>query len=95
MESFGHRNTDPLYTTFKTYLAFDWSFEDKGSYPAYTEVGVWRVNHPTCGPGAAHPAVVNHLFADGSVNALSKDIDVSVYMFLVTRGNHDPSLEPD
>jgi type II secretory pathway pseudopilin PulG len=48
-------------------------------------------NQPAYGPSSPHPAVVNHLMADGSVHCLSKTIDVSAYMFLITRNGDDPS----
>lgn len=88
-------NNDPTYRTFATLLAFDWAKRDAGSYPVmYSNDGNEGLgvnsNHPAYGPGAAHPAVVNHLFADGSCRSIKKDVDVSVYMFLITRKNADP-----
>ena len=50
-----------------------------------------KSNQPAYGPSSNHAAVVNHLMADGSVHCLSKQIDVSAYMFLITRNGGDPS----
>ena len=46
-------------------------------------------NQPADGPTSGHPYIVNHLFADGSAHCLSKQIDVTAYMFLITRSGHD------
>ncbi|MGO8690942.1 MAG: DUF1559 domain-containing protein [Thermoguttaceae bacterium] len=48
-------------------------------------------NQPAYGPSSGHSAVVNHLFADGSVHSLSRQIDVSAYMFLITKNGGDPN----
>ncbi len=45
------------------------------------------------GPGSEHPGVVNHLFGDGTVHSLSKQIDAAMYFFLITRANGDPGSE--
>ncbi|MGQ9575993.1 MAG: DUF1559 domain-containing protein [Thermoguttaceae bacterium] len=42
------------------------------------------------GPSSSHPGVVNHLMVDGSAHSISTDVDVAVYMFLITREGHDP-----
>jgi prepilin-type N-terminal cleavage/methylation domain-containing protein len=42
------------------------------------------------GPGSYHPNVVNHLWADGSVNSVSRDIDAALYFFIITRAGGDP-----
>ncbi len=86
-------NTSATYRAFRTYLAFEFAKSpDAGSYPAlpYTPLP----NQPAYGPSSAHPTVVNHLFADGSVRSLDKNIDVSVYMFLITRAGGDPFALP-
>ncbi len=82
-------NTSATYKAFRTYLAFDFAKSpDAGSYPAlpYSPLP----NQPAYGPSSAHPTVVNHSFIDGSVRSVAKDIDVSVYMFLITRAGGDP-----
>ncbi len=48
-------------------------------------------NQPAYGPSSGHQYIVNHLFADGSVHSLNKTIDVSAYMFLITRNGGDPT----
>ncbi len=48
-------------------------------------------NQPAYGPSSGHSAIVNHLFADGSVHSLSRQIDVSAYMFLITKNGGDPN----
>jgi prepilin-type N-terminal cleavage/methylation domain-containing protein len=42
------------------------------------------------GPSSRHPGVVNHLFADASVHAISRNIDAATYMFLITRAGGEP-----
>ncbi len=48
------------------------------------------------GPSSEHAGVVNHLLADGSVQAIGTDIDAAAYMFLITKasGDTNPPLEP-
>ena len=43
------------------------------------------------GPDSEHPGVVNHAFCDGSVQSINSDIDVALYMFLITRNAGDPT----
>ncbi len=45
------------------------------------------------GPSSDHPGVVNHLFADGTVHSISKEVDPSLYWFVVTRNGGDPASE--
>lgn len=45
------------------------------------------------GPSSHHQDVTNHIFADGSVHAIDNDIDVALYMFMITRNNNDPVQE--
>jgi prepilin-type N-terminal cleavage/methylation domain-containing protein len=86
----GEDNANAAYRAFRTCLTFDYArAPDAGSYPA---LPFTVPNRPAFGPSAGHPAVVNHLFADGAVRSLSKDIDVAVYMFLITRAGDDPFL---
>jgi Tfp pilus assembly protein PilE len=71
--------------SMRTFLAFDFGVggKDAGTYPA----GVGRT--PDYGPASAHPGVVNHLFCDGSVRSLRKDIDYAAYFFAITRDGGD------
>jgi len=43
------------------------------------------------GPSSHHRGVINHLFADGHVQSISKDIDTAAYTFLITRAGGDPA----
>jgi prepilin-type N-terminal cleavage/methylation domain-containing protein len=62
------------------------------SYSTYaSQNGAGQPNQPAYGPSSGHPAVVIHLMADGSVHALSRQIDVSAYMFLITKNGNDPA----
>lgn len=45
------------------------------------------------GPSSAHPGVVNHLFADGSVHRIGRDVEASLYMFLITRAGGEPASQ--
>jgi hypothetical protein len=71
--------------SMRTFLAYDFGAggKDAGTYPA----GVGRT--PDYGPSSAHPSVVNHLFCDGSVRSLRKDIDYAAYFFAITRDGGD------
>ncbi len=93
----------PAYTAYRTFLAFNFSptGADAGTYPTFatnaspTEEADWppttpTSNTPNYGPSSGHPTIVNHLMADGSVWSLHKDIDVSAYMFLITKAGGDP-----
>ena len=65
-----------------TYLR--WDYDDDGPYISkqYRQ-----------GPGSEHPGVVNHLFGDGTVHSISKDVDAALYFFIITRANGDPGSE--
>jgi len=43
------------------------------------------------GPSSEHVGVVHHLMADGTVVPINVDINVSLYMFLITRSSGDPT----
>lgn len=93
-------NTTGTYTDFLTYL--DPSFYSPTSQPpqiygttnrpdAVSTSPVAELADPRFGPSASHPLVVNHLFADGGVRSINKDVDVATYMFLITRDGGDPT----
>jgi prepilin-type N-terminal cleavage/methylation domain-containing protein len=44
----------------------------------------------TWGPSSGHPGVVNHVFGDGTVRSLKRDIDYALYFFAITKGGNDP-----
>ena len=78
----------------RTFLAFDFSpagpTADQTQYQQDDQKLSFGSTSPTYGPSSGHPGVVNHLFADGSVQSISKRIDAPAYMFLITRNNGDP-----
>jgi hypothetical protein len=80
----------PALQAMRTYLAFDFrpGRADAGAYPP----SVGRT--PAYGPSSAHPGIVNHLFCDGSVRPVRKDVDYAVYFFLITRANGEPPVPP-
>jgi hypothetical protein len=75
------KNASPEIQSLRTFLSYDFrpGGKDAGSYPA----SVGRT--PRYGPSSAHPGVVNHLFADGTVRSLNIDIDYALYFFLIRR----------
>ncbi len=77
----------------RTYLQYDFSpAGGKENYP--DPLSDWINNNmgirPVYGPSAGHPSVVNHLFVDGTVRSLKKEIDFALYFFAITRNNGDP-----
>ncbi len=89
-------NLDPL---FRTFLNHD--YETGWYIPA--DVDLWNYDaygnrfSQKYGPGSNHMGAVNHLFADASVHSIPSNIDVAVYMFLITRDAQDPTppAEPE
>lgn len=82
-----------IVRTFVTYL--DWDYEIDGPYEDADPLNgnnEWEDTYLR-GPGSKHSRVVNHLFADGSVKSIPKDVDVALYMFIITRRNADPGSE--
>jgi len=73
----------------RTYIG--WKYEIHGNYDGGTPDPAWSGPAPVEGPGSGHPTVVNHLFGDGSVHGIAKDVDAAFYMFIITRGNGDPN----
>ncbi len=63
----------------QTYL--DWD------YDASPYSGTGSIKY---GPSSHHTGVTNHCFADGSVHAISNQIDAALYFFLSTRGGGEP-----
>ncbi len=100
--SYGEEGTIPVnYRTFLNHRYeelpdwpyLSWPYQSAGlalgpQYPIYT---IWP--QEKYGPSSDHPATVNHVLADGSARPISKDIDVAMYMFLITRNNSDPNPE--
>jgi len=73
-----------IWWEFRTYL--NHNYDDWWYMPSTTAVFGQRY-----GPSSHHRGAVNHLFVDDSVHSISTDIDVAVYMFLITREGGDPS----
>ena len=76
------------YPQFKTGNAFSGVTGQDGTKIAETMV---NSNTPAYGPSSGHPSVVNHLMGDASVHSLSKQIDVTAYMFIITRNGGEPN----
>jgi hypothetical protein len=84
----------------RTYLAYDFTDTKNMPYPNPIEgqfyqspemSGTDQGCKPTYGPSSGHPSVVNHVFADGSVHSIKKEVDFAMYFFAITRNNGDPS----
>jgi len=92
-------------TDNRTYLLWDYEdkiYDDRGvlSAPGGLVAPILpdfpaRMTRPPktiqIGPSSNHSGVINHLFADGSVQSISDDIDAAAYMFLITRDGGDPT----
>jgi hypothetical protein len=83
-------NIDPL---FRTFLNHDYEL---GWYiPADVDLGIRDAFgerfSQKFGPSSNHKGSVNHLFVDASAHSIPANIDVSVYMFLITREGNDPN----
>jgi len=74
----------------RIYLDWDYQPTGDGPYSTGATAGMPAMDY---GPSSEHPGVVNHLLADGSVRSVPDTCDVSLYMFVITRGNGDPGSE--
>ena len=74
--------TDNYYTKENSTLT---SLIDTSNGPSTPVIAV-----PKDGPTSGHPSVANHLFADGAVRSVGKDVDCAAYYFMITRDNGDP-----
>jgi hypothetical protein len=86
-------NGRALINSQRTYLGYDFATLDAHKYPdpAYGGTADPIVQFKTnYGPSSGHPKVVNHLFCDGSVHGISKEVDYDVYFYAITRNNGDP-----
>jgi len=76
----------------RTFLSYDFSptGADAGKYedPGFAKTP------PAYGPSSMHPAVVICGMADGSVQAIRKQIDAANLFFLITKSNSDPFYLP-
>ena len=77
----------------RTFLAFDFSPSggpDAGIYASDVKFPSSGSRSPNYGPSSGHSTVVNHLFVDGTVHSIAKQIDPASYMFLIMRNGGDP-----
>jgi hypothetical protein len=86
-----YEDAPPAIQALRTYLAYDFSpgGKDAGTYPS----SVGRT--PKYGPSSGHPKTVNHLFGDGAVRSVRKDVDFAMYFIGITRNNGDPTPSND
>jgi type II secretory pathway pseudopilin PulG len=78
----------------RPYIAYDFSPGGKDA-GTYDDTGIFgQKPAPAYGPSSGHGDVVNHLFADSSVSALSKKLDPCAYWFMITKNGADP-YHPD
>jgi len=85
-------------TTYGPYIGYDFTpsganYASGGPTTYATDDAATGYNNspaPNYGPSSNHPGVVNHLFIDGSVQAIRKDLDGAGYFFLITRNGGDP-----
>jgi hypothetical protein len=83
--------------TWRCWIAYDFSTNSPDHQAYYTEDNTglqtaFGSSHksPYYGPSSGHPAVVNHLMGDQSVQAISKQVDIPAYFFMITRYGSDP-----
>ena len=78
----------------RPYIAYDFSPGGKDA-GTYEDTGTFGQKPPAYGPSSGHPGIVNHLFADGSAQAISIRIDPCAYWFMITKNGGDPfHLDP-
>lgn len=73
-----------VWWEFRTYL--NHNYDDWWYVPSTLSVYGQKY-----GPSANHRGAVNHLMVDASAHSIPVDIDVAVYMFLITREGGDPN----
>jgi prepilin-type N-terminal cleavage/methylation domain-containing protein len=67
----------------------EYAKEDTGMFGSVQMPGATQ-SAPNYGPSSGHRGIVNHGFADGSVQPISTRIDPSAMWFLVTKNGGDP-----
>ena len=84
---------DESTVTARNYLS--WDYPPDGADPQYENpvIGIQTEDECLIGPASDHSAGVNHVFADGAVRTLTREMDPALYMFLITRQGADPSTE--
>jgi len=76
----------------RTFLSYD--FSPRGADAGKYEDPGFGTTPPAYGPSSMHPAVVICGMGDGSVQAISKQVDAAALFFLITKNNNDPSYIP-
>jgi prepilin-type N-terminal cleavage/methylation domain-containing protein/prepilin-type processing-associated H-X9-DG protein len=82
----------------RTFLGYDFSKPpDQGTYDyPFSQFSITACSsggqniQNSYGPSSAHPQVANALMCDGSVQTISKNIDVAAFFFAITKNNGDP-----
>jgi hypothetical protein len=79
-----------------TYIGFDYDPTGADQSRIYDDTlndlgGSVGVPPGIFGPSSDHAGVVHHLFGDNNCRGISTDVDVALYMFLITRNGKDPT----
>jgi type II secretory pathway pseudopilin PulG len=69
-----------------SYFAWDYDGNTGAASGKYDQANNYKY-----GPSSRHPGVVNCVFGDNGVRSVSKQVDVALLMFVVTRAGSDPS----
>ncbi len=78
--------------SLRTFLSYD--FSPKGPDAGKYEDPGFAQTPPAYGPSSMHPATVVCGMGDGSVRALSKQVDAANLFFLITKNGNDPFYLP-
>jgi len=76
----------------RTFLSYD--FGPQGADAGKYEDPGFAKTPPAYGPSSAHPAIVVCGMGDGSVQALSKQVDAAILLFGITKNGNDPFKLP-
>ena len=84
---------------YRTFLSYDFGPRgtEAAAYAKYAPLTTnnigqpGKVNAPDYGPSSGHTVVVNHLMVDGTVKGLNRQIDVTAYMFMITKAGGEPN----
>ena len=76
----------------RTFLSYD--FSPRGTDAGKYEDSGFGQTPPAYGPSSMHPEVVICGMGDGSVQAISKQIDAANLFFLITKNGSEPFYQP-
>ncbi len=83
-----------------TWIGWDYEQPPRGDGPYIptpfeaNAPGGWGSNAQLpAGVSSEHPQVVNHVWGDGSVHSVNKELDAALYFFIITRSGGDPGSE--